>query len=103
MKDLIDYMLAVDERLIMFMYMCLKIYVCLFVFVASRLAGGVIKVGDNSNGTLNSVCATVTMEQTDASQLIVLNCSMEGRYLSVELTTASLHFCELKAYPCNGR
>ena len=62
-----------------------------------------IKVGDNSDGTMNSVCATVTMDQTDAGQLIVLNCSMEGRYLSVELPTDPLHFCELKAYPCNGK
>ena len=62
-----------------------------------------IKVGDNSDGTMNPVCAVVTMDQTDARQLIELNCTMEGRYLSVELPgTKPLHFCELKAYPCNG-
>ena len=71
--------------------------------IVSRLVGAEIKVGNNSDGTMNPVCATVTMEQTDAGQLIELNCTAEGRYISVELAgTTPLHFCEIKAYPCQG-
>ena len=72
------------------------------LFIVSRLAGGMIKVGNNSDGTMNPVCAVVTMEQTDANQLIELTCNMEGRYLSVELTgTKPLHICELQANQCS--
>ena len=71
-------------------------------FTVRRLAGGMIKVGDNSNGTMNAVCATVTTEQTDAGQLIELTCNAQGRYLSVELPgTNLLHFCEIEASVCS--
>ena len=61
-----------------------------------------IKVGDNSNGTMNPVCAVITMAQTDAGQLIELtSCNMKGRYLSVELPSNNyLHFCEIRAFTC---
>ena len=63
-----------------------------------------LKVGDNSDGTQNPVCDTISEEQVNAGQEIELDCEMFGRYVTIELPdsaeTNTLHFCELKAYAC---
>ena len=61
-----------------------------------------LKVGDNSDGTQNPVCDTVSVEQVNAGQEIELNCEMTGRYLTIELPVLErLQLCEIKAYTCS--
>ena len=57
-----------------------------------------MKVGYNSDGTLNPVCDTVTPDQVDAGLILELHCGIRGRYLSIEVPSERLHFCEIEVY-----
>ncbi|XP_072046576.1 uncharacterized protein [Amphiura filiformis] len=71
---------------------------------SSRLDGAVIRVGSNSAFENNLECeSSVSSEQIQGSQIIEIECNLQGRYLSVELPLDKrLALCEVKAYMCEN-
>ena len=71
-----------------------------------RLTGAILRIGDDPNRN-NSVCGTVTDDQIEAGQEIMLFCNLRrGQYFSIELPGQQyLTLCEVKIYDgeCEGR
>ena len=84
----------------------MKQYLSSSSFLANRLVGAQLRVGNNSDGTSNPACNTVTQNQVTAGQAIELTCNMEGRYLMIQQSkTDFMNICEVKAYTgaCQGK